>query len=70
MAVRRARAQAPKGRLKRGIQYLTREYDLYLMLIPMILFYILFSEGSTSPKQGRSGEWTISIRCWRWTVEW
>ncbi len=43
MAVRRARAQAPKGRLKRGIQYLTREYDLYLMLIPMILFYILFS---------------------------
>ncbi len=43
MAVRQARAPAPKGRLKRGIQYLVREYDLYLMLIPMLLFYILFA---------------------------
>lgn len=43
MAVRQARAPALKGRLKRGIQYLVREYDLYLMLIPMLLFYILFA---------------------------
>lgn len=31
-----------KGRLEKGLRYLRNEYDLYLMLIPMLLFYYFF----------------------------
>ena len=42
MAAKQARGKPGESRFRKFSRYFSREYDLYLMLVPVVLFYILF----------------------------
>lgn len=43
MAAKQARGKPGESRFRKFSRYFSREYDLYLMLVPVVLFYILFA---------------------------